>query len=130
MMTIVSILCFLCEKFFNFHLLLCCASAALPPSPPILAIKRNGKSKTKQSEYEGEALLLVGGGGFLGRIFNLVLFHIHILEKIRVGRDYQAICPPLIPDPERKPETLADRALLVWSPTKEIADKSCKYRCD
>ncbi|KAL5277561.1 RCOR3 family protein [Megaselia abdita] len=61
------------------------------------SIKRNGKSKTKQSEYE---------------------------EKIRVGRDYQAICPPLIPDPDRKPETLADRALLVWSPTKEIADKS------
>ncbi|XP_013102120.1 REST corepressor isoform X2 [Stomoxys calcitrans] len=59
------------------------------------SIKRNGKSKTKQSEYE---------------------------EKIRVGRDYQAVCPPLIPEPERKPECLNDRALLVWSPTKEIPD--------
>ncbi|KXJ73079.1 hypothetical protein RP20_CCG016583 [Aedes albopictus] len=43
-------------------------------------------------------------------------------EKIRVGRDYQAVCPELIPAPERKPETLNDRALLVWSPTKEIPD--------
>lgn len=43
-------------------------------------------------------------------------------EKIRVGRDYQAVCPDLIPAPERKPETLNDRALLVWSPTKEIPD--------
>ncbi|XP_011294962.2 REST corepressor isoform X2 [Musca domestica] len=59
------------------------------------SIKRNGKSKTKQSEYE---------------------------EKIRVGRDYQAVCPPLIPEQERKPECLNDRALLVWSPTKEIPD--------
>lgn len=59
------------------------------------SIKRNGKAKTKQSEYE---------------------------EKIRVGRDYQAVCPPLVPEPERKPEILNDRALLVWSPTKEIPD--------
>ncbi|XP_055909736.1 putative uncharacterized protein DDB_G0285119 isoform X1 [Eupeodes corollae] len=59
------------------------------------SIKRNGKTKTKQSEYE---------------------------EKIRVGRDYQAVCPPLVPEPERKPEILNDRALLVWSPTKEIPD--------
>lgn len=43
-------------------------------------------------------------------------------EKIRVGRDYQAVCPELIPAPERKPEILNDRALLVWSPTKEIPD--------
>uniref|UniRef100_A0AAG5D4A7 REST corepressor n=1 Tax=Anopheles atroparvus TaxID=41427 RepID=A0AAG5D4A7_ANOAO len=43
-------------------------------------------------------------------------------EKIRVGRDYQAICPELIPPPDRKPEQLNDRALLVWSPTKEIPD--------
>ncbi|XP_037828072.1 REST corepressor isoform X1 [Lucilia sericata] len=59
------------------------------------SIKRNGKSKAKQSEYE---------------------------EKIRVGRDYQAVCPPLIPEPDRKPEVLNDRALLVWSPTKDIPD--------
>ncbi|XP_058826075.1 REST corepressor isoform X1 [Topomyia yanbarensis] len=43
-------------------------------------------------------------------------------EKIRVGRDYQAVCPELIPAPDRKPENLNDRALLVWSPTKEIPD--------
>ncbi|GAB0088161.1 REST corepressor [Sergentomyia squamirostris] len=43
-------------------------------------------------------------------------------EKIRVGRDYQAVCPELIHLVERKPEQLNDRALLVWSPTKEIPD--------
>ncbi|KAH8234546.1 hypothetical protein KR038_003115, partial [Drosophila bunnanda] len=57
--------------------------------------KRNGKTKAKQSEYE---------------------------EKIRVGRDYQAVCPPLVPEVERRPEQLNERALLVWSPTKEIPD--------
>ncbi|XP_032580840.1 REST corepressor isoform X2 [Drosophila sechellia] len=57
--------------------------------------KRNGKSKAKQSEYE---------------------------EKIRVGRDYQAVCPPLIAEAERRPEQMNERALLVWSPTKEIPD--------
>ncbi|XP_016949554.1 REST corepressor isoform X3 [Drosophila biarmipes] len=57
--------------------------------------KRNGKSKAKQSEYE---------------------------EKIRVGRDYQAVCPPLVPEVERRPEQMNERALLVWSPTKEIPD--------
>ncbi|XP_055388699.1 REST corepressor isoform X2 [Condylostylus longicornis] len=61
------------------------------------SIKRNGKTKAKQSEYE---------------------------EKIRVGRDYQAVCPELIPVVDRKPELLNDRALLVWSPTKDIPD--CK----
>lgn len=44
------------------------------------------------------------------------------LEKIRVGRDYQTVCPDLIPVSERKLETLNDRALLVWSPTKDIPD--------
>lgn len=43
-------------------------------------------------------------------------------EKIRVGRDYQAVCPDMVPAPERKPEQVNDRALLVWSPTKEIPD--------
>lgn len=43
-------------------------------------------------------------------------------EKIRVGRDYQAVCPELVAVTERKPELLNDRALLVWSPTKEIPD--------
>lgn len=43
-------------------------------------------------------------------------------EKIRVGKDYQTICPDLIPPSERKPEMLNDRALLVWSPTKDIPD--------
>ncbi|XP_068155081.1 REST corepressor isoform X3 [Drosophila tropicalis] len=57
--------------------------------------KRNGKSKAKQSEYE---------------------------EKIRVGRDYQAVCPPLVPESDRRPEQMNERALLVWSPTKEIPD--------
>lgn len=56
----------------------------------------NKSTKTKTSEYEA--------------------------EKIRVGRDYQAVCPELIPAPERKPEMMNDRALLVWSPTKDIPE--------
>lgn len=39
-----------------------------------------------------------------------------------MGRDYQAVCPDMVPPPDRKPETVNDRALLVWSPTKEITD--------
>ncbi|XP_031788774.1 REST corepressor isoform X3 [Nasonia vitripennis] len=46
-------------------------------------------------------------------------------EKIRVGRDYQAIVPELIPinDKKRKPDQCPERALLVWSPTIEIPDQ-------
>lgn len=54
----------------------------------------------------------------------------HILvpvDKIRVGRDYQAVCPELQPENQRKPELLADRALLVWSPTESIPETKCKY---
>ncbi|XP_060804130.1 REST corepressor 1 isoform X3 [Amyelois transitella] len=43
-------------------------------------------------------------------------------EKIRVGRDYQAVCPELEPVEQRKPEQISDRALLVWSPTADISD--------
>nr|XP_023029786.1 REST corepressor 2 isoform X1 [Leptinotarsa decemlineata] len=44
------------------------------------------------------------------------------IDRIRVGRDYQAVCPELQPDEERRPEALADRALLVWSPTEAIQE--------
>ncbi|XP_044748136.1 REST corepressor isoform X1 [Coccinella septempunctata] len=44
------------------------------------------------------------------------------VDKIRVGRDYQAVCPELQPENLRQPELLADRALLVWSPTEAISD--------
>ncbi|CAH0560076.1 unnamed protein product [Brassicogethes aeneus] len=44
------------------------------------------------------------------------------VDKIRVGRDYQATCPELQPEALRKPELLADRALLVWSPTETIPE--------
>ncbi|CAG9827880.1 unnamed protein product [Diabrotica balteata] len=44
------------------------------------------------------------------------------VDKIRVGRDYQAVCPELQPESQRKPELLADRALLVWSPTEAIPE--------
>lgn len=44
-------------------------------------------------------------------------------EKIRVGRDYQVICPELIPEKDRNPEGLPEKALLVWSPTKDIPEK-------
>ncbi|XP_021916178.1 REST corepressor-like isoform X3 [Zootermopsis nevadensis] len=43
-------------------------------------------------------------------------------EKIRVGRDYQAVVPELIPLSERRPEQCGERALLVWSPTTDIPD--------
>lgn len=43
-------------------------------------------------------------------------------EKIRVGRDYQAVCPELLPEKDRHPDQLAEKALLVWSPTKDIPD--------
>lgn len=48
------------------------------------------------------------------------------IEKIRVGRDYQAVCPQLVPELDRRPELMNERALLVWSPTKEIPDMKCK----
>ncbi|XP_069359814.1 REST corepressor 1 isoform X3 [Maniola hyperantus] len=43
-------------------------------------------------------------------------------EKIRVGRDYQAVCPELEPVDQRRPDQISDRALLVWSPTADISD--------
>ncbi|KAF6204720.1 hypothetical protein GE061_018881 [Apolygus lucorum] len=43
-------------------------------------------------------------------------------EKIRVGKEYQAVVPPLIPPNERRPELTNDRALLVWEPTNDISD--------
>lgn len=49
------------------------------------------------------------------------------VDKIRVGRDYQAICPPLQPIETRRPDALQDRALLVWSPTVDIPENKCKY---
>lgn len=43
-------------------------------------------------------------------------------EKIRVGRDYQVSCPDLVHEKDRHPEQLSEKALLVWSPTKDIPD--------
>ncbi|XP_046664944.1 REST corepressor 3-like isoform X1 [Homalodisca vitripennis] len=43
-------------------------------------------------------------------------------EKIRVGRDYQAVIPEFVPVEERRLEQCPDRALLVWSPTIDISD--------
>lgn len=47
-------------------------------------------------------------------------------EKIRVGRDFQAVCPELEPLEQRRPDQISDRALLVWSPTSDISDIKCK----
>ncbi|SPP86326.1 REST corepressor-like [Drosophila guanche] len=72
------------------------ASTIVPGAgTPESSTKRNGKSKARQSEYD---------------------------KKIRVGSDYQAVYPPLFADVERRPEQMNERALLVWSPTKEIPD--------
>jgi len=54
-------------------------------------------------------------------------FYSFLTEKIRVGRDYQAVCPPLVPELDRRPELMNERALLVWSPTKEIPDMKRKF---
>lgn len=43
-------------------------------------------------------------------------------EKIRVGRDYQAIIPKLLVLPTHRRERLNKRALLVWAPTENISD--------
>lgn len=42
--------------------------------------------------------------------------------KIHVGKDYQAVCPDLVPEQERNLQQIGDKALLVWSPTENIAD--------
>lgn len=54
--------------------------------------------------------------------FNEMSHFSHLTEKIRVGKDYQTVCPDYIPPQDRKLESLNDRALLVWSPTKDIPD--------
>ncbi|KAL1131384.1 hypothetical protein AAG570_011001 [Ranatra chinensis] len=48
-------------------------------------------------------------------------------ETIRVGREYQAIIPPLVPISERRLDQCPDRALLVWSPTTNIADSKLDH---
>lgn len=57
---------------------------------------------------------------------NFIEFFKVPVDKIRVGRDYQAVCPELQPENQRKPELLADRALLVWSPTESIPESKCE----
>ncbi|VVC39452.1 Hypothetical protein CINCED_3A024564 [Cinara cedri] len=49
-------------------------------------------------------------------------------EKIRVGRDYQAVIPKLLVLPKHRRERLNKRALLVWAPTENISeDKLSEY---
>lgn len=92
-------------------------NSKFPSLSPTTATKRNGKTKAKQSEYEGES-----GFGLHPEKQQLKSSPPPSSEKIRVGRDYQAVCPPLVPEIERRPELMNERALLVWSPTKEIPD--------
>lgn len=42
-----------------------------------------------------------------------------LAEKIRVGKDYQVIVPEMSP---QRQENYPDKALLVWSPAREIAE--------
>ncbi|XP_025202556.1 REST corepressor isoform X2 [Melanaphis sacchari] len=44
------------------------------------------------------------------------------VEKIRVGRDYQAVIPKLLVLPKNRRERLNKKALLVWSPTENISE--------
>lgn len=43
-------------------------------------------------------------------------------EKIRVGRDFQAVCPDFVQSPDRRSYLMSDHALLVWSPTGAIEE--------
>ncbi|XP_050539352.1 REST corepressor 1 isoform X2 [Daktulosphaira vitifoliae] len=43
-------------------------------------------------------------------------------EKIRVGRDFQAVIPKLLVSQAQRRERLNKKALLVWSPTEKISD--------
>lgn len=85
---------------FKFHALFLCLSSS-PPSPAALISSTN--VTTNQAVVPFAA------------------------EKIRVGRDYQAVCPELEPVEARRPETINDRALLVWSPTADISDLKCEF---
>ena len=40
-----------------------------------------------------------------------------------MGRDYQAVPPPFIPKQERRSDQCQERALLVWSPSANIANQ-------
>lgn len=66
---------------------------------------------------------------FINVVKSRILMKNFFAEKIRVGRDFQAVCPEYIPAEERKPENETnDRALLVWSPSKDISDEQRKYK--
>jgi hypothetical protein len=45
---------------------------------------------------------------------------------MRVGRDYQAKIPQLIPVTERNVQAESDKALLVWCPSEVLTDKERK----
>lgn len=51
----------------------------------------------------------------------------HAIEKIRVGKDYQAIVPEL--NPKNKSD-ITERALLVWAPAKDIPDSKLEEYID
>lgn len=44
-------------------------------------------------------------------------------EKIRVGREYQAVCPPMIPQAHRNLEALDEKSLLIWCPSPDVTDE-------
>lgn len=47
-------------------------------------------------------------------------------DRIRVGRDYRAVCPDLMPQPDTLDE-IPDKALLVWKPNDELDDKKLDH---
>ena len=85
--------------------------------------------------------------------YTSLILNLHFLfltdGGLRVGRDYQAQVPPLIPSSgnyfrifsinlsmeitylqnstDRKMDQYAERALLVWSPTNDILDAKCRF---
>ncbi|KAF0294936.1 REST corepressor 3 [Amphibalanus amphitrite] len=43
--------------------------------------------------------------------------------KIKVGQDYQARVPDLLPSNQRKPEKCTERGLLMWAPSSKASDE-------
>lgn len=45
---------------------------------------------------------------------------------MRVGRDYQAKIPALIPKEDRNPQAEPEKALLIWCPCDRLTDEQGK----
>lgn len=114
-----------CEDFLLESIFPVACSGSFIHTFSLAASKKLGKT-VKKSEYEGKRMRVDQVKRSTNASSSSSSPSLVFTEKIRVGRDYQAVCPELVPPIERKPETVNDKALLVWSPTKEITDTKCE----